>query len=464
MPSVSNENVAPAVNIEVPSQIAATQPHVAPIKHRSNIIDTRYMPLSKIIVNAEGSPWPVEMFNQVIGADDELNPPSVNQLPIYQQYIHVKEMELRVIEPLTEVIDPETQSTTMRGSSLVYPSIIVNAGDVIFADIGDGREGVFLVNDSDKGSSFNEAMYKITYTLIDYGSGTADYRTPIEARVVNTKYFSKELLTANRNPLLIESDHISRDEVLHRYRQVVRNYFTKFINNDFRTILMPRDDTMRVYDRFIVKFLHAILDTVDHPEVCKLTPLNMGEANELDSFTLWRTLLELDPDLIPMSHQKFWAVSVVAFIRNPFFASLRYGGMHLFLYPDGKYPGIETEVSAASGAVPWTVIGEDHEDFEAYPVLPNFISDLNDTGITVEPPMIHPVNRDDYYVLSEEFYTNTEGQSALELILRRAMANETIKHSWLIELAKASTTWSDLDQFYYGPILMMLLKNSTFNF
>lgn len=462
MSAVQITDVAPAVDIAVPTAIQETQPHVKPLRARSNIIDTRYVPLSHIVVNAAGTPWTVDFFGQVLGEDTEVGPVQFNGLAVYNQYVNIKHLEIRVDEPLKEVIDPETNETRIEGTAKWYNNIYVNVGDAFLVDIGDGREGVFQVTEVNKGSSFQDALYRATYVLIDYAEGTAAYREQLEVRVVDTKVFDKELLSANKNPLLVDADYVTRDKVKYEFTRSVRSYLKDFYSREHRTLIVPGDN-LKIYDRFLIKFLQAVLDTVDNPEVKHLTALNISDGEGVDAFQIWTAIKELDEGLVDIINQKMWVLLVNAFNRIPYFASIRYSGLDGVLYPNNSYPGIVGNVATGYGSAPWVVVDENHPDFEAYDPLPDFVNVLNE-DLEVAPPMIHPVTRDDYYILSNEFYNNLEGQSALEIILRKVMRKETIKHQWLLDLANASKDWRSLDRFYYLPIIIALLKNSSFHF
>jgi hypothetical protein len=75
-------------------------------------------------------------------------------------------------------------------------------------------------------------------------------------------------------------------------------------------------------------------------------------------------------------------------------------------------------------------------------------------------PLIKPVLIDDYYVLSEAFYTNEGVLSALEIQVRDYLNHKTLSLDLMEQLIADYPNWPVLEQFYYGPILALLCKEA----
>lgn len=86
------------------------------------------------------------------------------------------------------------------------------------------------------------------------------------------------------------------------------------------------------------------------------------------------------------------------------------------------------------------------------------IHDIN-TPLVPEIPLIRPTTLDQYYVFSNAFYTEAEtGQSVLEVQTNNMLNNRAVVMSELYRLCEDQKNWGLLDQFYYTPVLMVLLK------
>ena len=76
----------------------------------------------------------------------------------------------------------------------------------------------------------------------------------------------------------------------------------------------------------------------------------------------------------------------------------------------------------------------------------------------VTMPLIKNVLVDGFYVLSQNFYEDTAGQSVLEFLTRNYMNNKAIDPKVLLAVAKSYTNWGGLERFYYLPIILVLIK------
>jgi len=79
-------------------------------------------------------------------------------------------------------------------------------------------------------------------------------------------------------------------------------------------------------------------------------------------------------------------------------------------------------------------------------------------GPTATFPLIHLVTTDTSYVLSNAFYDNTSGKSVLEILTKDYLNQQSIDLPMLTALAQAYRNLGRLEQFYYGPIIMTLIK------
>lgn len=454
-----NEDIAEAVGQNEPDITQQTQPNVTPTPVRTAIVDSDIENLTNIIVNISGTPWRVQYYSQVLGADDQPGAQQLDQLPVYQQYIYIKDLEIRVQDALTETIDPETTFASVSGSALSYPNLIPNIGDAFIADIGSGRIGVFYVTEVTKLSTFNETCYRFEYTAVAYGVDVSPYQVDLDEKTTKTLIFTKELLEAGRNELLVEEDHYNRETLIQKLKTMLRIYFAEFYDPQYSTLMYPADDAALIYDKYIVRFIQATIDQHYNSLIPMLVLLNTGGTFHMNRMNLLDVIREMSKDLLPVCSQRMWRISPGLFNKIPALHSLRFMKIHGLVYPSGFAPGIEGP-SPAGGSDLWTVVPPESEEYQPYPNMVDFDEVISGSAV----PTIHPVNKDDFYIFSEEFYANGEGQSALELLVRRAFDNETISHKWLINLCDASTTWRKLERFYYVPILATLVRGSLLRF
>lgn len=71
------------------------------------------------------------------------------------------------------------------------------------------------------------------------------------------------------------------------------------------------------------------------------------------------------------------------------------------------------------------------------------------------------INVNDSYVFSEAFYNNAQtGQSKLEICVWDYLEDRALDNTVLFNIASNFSTWTPVQQFYYLPVLMILLKYS----
>jgi len=75
-------------------------------------------------------------------------------------------------------------------------------------------------------------------------------------------------------------------------------------------------------------------------------------------------------------------------------------------------------------------------------------------------PLFHSVLKDEFYVLSQAFYEDTTDKSLLEVLVKDYLKMQAIDLDKLYRLTEAYRKLGRLDQFYYGPILMILIKEA----
>ena len=80
------------------------------------------------------------------------------------------------------------------------------------------------------------------------------------------------------------------------------------------------------------------------------------------------------------------------------------------------------------------------------------------------PPVydhIKPVTIDDCYVFSNEFYMDSYPLSVLEELTMDYLHHRAVNVSKLSTLCKRYRSWGRLEQFYYIPILLLLIKHTS---
>lgn len=400
-------------------------PPPAPVKvdegYRGIAVDTRRHPVQSLLIHIEGSPWTVRYFSQILGSDSQVNVQQLNLSPVYQQYTCIENLELKVTSPLSQSMETPSNSMTVTGTASVYPFLIPNQGDMFVADIGDGKLGVFTVTSVERKTILRETCYEINYELVSYYND--EYRQDLEAKTVKRVFFHKDFLARGQNPMLIEEEARQVLDLGQMRRTLLAHYVPKFFNREYRTLTVRWGEKV-VYDHFLTRHLLRVIEVGEHPLLREVNVLNCDGIALMDAYTLWDVLEQLDPLLLPMAVRKIQVDNVSRHRVHPAMRGIAHSGVKYFIYPA---PSLQDQ-------------------------------DAPEPPQGDEPVLIHPTPQDHYYVLSRAFYDDLDGKSQLELEVLKCLKDEAMDHGRLLALAEASLTWEDREQFYYIPIILLLMK------
>lgn len=428
---------------------------IASPEYKGVVVDTRYVPSNALLTNVEGSAWTVDYFSQVLDTDSALSGQDVTLSAIYQQYRLIKGFEFKVTSPLATSQDDVAKTMTLTGTATIFPFLIPNVGDMFFADIGDGREGIFRVTSSERRAIFKDTCHVIEYQLIDYS--TELRRGDLLSKVVQTLYFVKDFLLHGQNPLLEEAEAQNVKKLTEWYFELANTYFKAFVSNEFKTLLLP-GQPHPTYDAFLTKAATSILTTWDVPQLRFVRRLNVDGDDGMKTSTLWDALLQKDPHVLRVAMQRIGLVFAQSFEDNPMMEGIYWSGVTYVVYP--KDPELFVDYDYRP-AVKYTL------DTVSIQPLATRLRSLNDllttntlNGLPYDgAPMIHPVLVDDHYVFSQAFYDQVSpGQSRLELCVRDYLDGKALSTPLLLALCETAHAWGGLERFYYIPILLILIK------
>jgi hypothetical protein len=460
--------------IAEPSLIEAihdTQPMISDPTFKSTIIDTVYDPVASLLQYIEGSPVVVDYWGQVKGADQVPDSLDVHKHPIYSQYINIREMEIRLQGDVAYTQTDQTNESQLQGTAVLYPGIIPNKGDVFIMDIGDGRAGVFHVVEVERKTIRRDTCFEITFHWKGYPDDHRNLYAELKKRAVRVVNFKKEFLNHGKNHLLTNEDVGVLEVMDRRVSELTSIYFAQFYDNETRTFLMPNDATLgRFYDHYVVKTFISTTDTETHPLITNLKLYNVDGAENMNDLNFWSLLTKMDFSLLPVLTKKMWMAYSKAFPRWPVYGGVYHSKIDSVVYPLNRTPGCYNEVS--SGGFPmYELLPPSILDVFRRTVLTGFDQPIPDEDglpedpALIKPPLIHPVNKDNFYVLSQAFYEKAAtGQSVLELITSNVLSRKVYDYKYLIEVCDDIHNWTPLDRFYYIPLLLILLKIGRRNF
>jgi hypothetical protein len=431
-----------------PSPIRITDP-----KYKGIAIDTRYIPTTDLLTHVEGSSMTVDYYSQVLDEDNGVAGQSVNKPAQLQQYRRIRGMELKVTTPFTPTQDQTTKKMSYTGAANVYPILIPNLGDMFITEADDGRLAIFMVTESERKSFYKDSVFTIEYAMQDYA--IPQRVLDLETKTIDTLEYVKDYLQAGQNPLVEQSEWQDISRLHNRYESMVASYTKLFFSKEFNTFIVP-GQPYPTYDAWLTKALTEFFNANDTPELLNMRVLDCDDDQSMRVVQLWNVILQKDPQLLKFVNKKAGLVFVNRFSRNAMLNGIRWSGINQVVYPLNPELTVDQEIV---GLIPMT-------DSQLVDTpsrggrLEDLISEPNLRGLPYSTaPLIHPVLMDDYYVLSEAFYHNLDGQqSQLELCVKDYLYDRAINHQTLLAFCDTWHGWSRLAMYYYTPIVLILIR------
>ena len=443
-------------------------PYVEQPDHQSLVIDTKYEPMHNLIVHAEGYQWKITYYSQILGADSSTAGQNLGKSQAYQRYTRIIDLLVKVTSPISMNQESDSKSLNTTGEMILPPTLIPNAGDMFIADRGDGVLGIFEVRDSTKKSVFKDAVYSVTFNIVDEAVKANDPRIiDLDKKTSNKKVYSLDFLENGQNPLVDEKEvRVVRDMYIAR-REMLRRSLHKFYSDQFKVMLMPNQEGSVIYEPYVTKHVSRCYTEVDHADLAKLRVLNVSERPEMDFTSFWDALEQRNKVLLEDAFKGAINASVGVFSRIPTNASVRYSGCKFVVCPLG---GEFTTDKETFGGVNNSVYTAYYGYTTIIPFAKDIIESNSDFKMTIEPqvfkaykgrPLINQIFPNESYVMSKDFYQGlTDGMSHLEVLTYQYFRDEYLNQDVLMELVDDHTNWGVLEQFYYVPILLALLKYS----
>lgn len=438
-----------AIATYTPSSRTTKKPVITAKANEHIAIDMRVNPAQSLLTHVSGKKWTLRnYYNQQLTQDGEPTPLQLSLSKVNQQYLAISDLELRVSDALSLQQDSNTMEMTYTGAGTLLPGLIPIVGDMFVADIGDGRDGLFALTRAEQKSILKATTYVIEYTLVDYL--TDEYRTNLFEKTVRTANYVVDYLALGKNPVLVEGSYKQYLELTKWKYQLAESYFRDFFNTEFNTFLLPEQPSP-TYDPYLTEFVTALVSIDDNADYRNVNCLNVDTGSNTHHKTFWDALIARDDNILDHTKNVVDCFSVRNMPSHPRYSGIRYSGIDLVInYNDDGWPSSElssSEPRVFNRAVSVETLFTTQ--------MENVASDASVEGR--EP--FKSVTEDNHYVLTEAFYNKDNATtSVLEILTQRCIDRKPIGIPTLLALCTSSIYWGRLEQFYYMPILMLLVR------
>lgn len=431
----------PRVTIgNLPTTTTPTQsytPDITDKSYKHSIVDVKRQPLGALLTHIEGSSWSVDYYSQVLGASEEVAPYDYNQAGVYQQYLYIKRMELKLQGQLNTTVDPTDQTVTVGGTAIMYPYMKPNFGDAFIAEIGDGNAGLFTITEVEKKSLFKQACYEVQFTLVKYVD--EDIETNINSKVVKTTEFIRDFMTYGQNPIIATSEKLKYDNLTNLLDDTLNDWLGEFYSNEFRTILVPNGSTP-TYDPFLTRMITKIFNKDEYPIIKQIDLLNVDDHN-LNYYTdIWSVLLKRELYMLRPCFDEYYLVNSKQLNGNPFLQTAYYAGIKMIVLPKPE-GNLADERIGLTGILSGGMLTG---------------TDIPAVGFTL-PAMVNNNN----YIFSQDFYLNKSsvGMTDIEYMVHDYLHERALNWNKLTTAVESRHKWTRIQRFYAVPVLLLLLMS-----
>ena len=412
-----------------------------------------------------GSSWEVTYYRQLLGADDEPKSLSLEQDAVYQQYARIRKFIIKVSTQVSDQQDPKTLIFTNSGDGAIMAAFGPNVGDMFVADAGDGKPGLFTITNVERINIYTYSTYRITYQMRIWMD--KEYQANLDRKTVYDYVFDPNGWLNGSGPFVTNAEQTLIDACWTKLPLMIDDYFSDFFSHDKASFMVPDQDAA-TYDHFLTKFLVRLLDTTWAPRLLNVSVYNLSSDHLLsDSTTVWDALIERRDHYLRTGIQRAQRGTIERLRGRPEFNVAVYSGIKFMVTPIEHSTNIDDQARYRDISLRWYApfcagqVRRRANWDDTHPADPKtrneYQANTEARSPTGKLPLIHPVTIDDGYVLSKAFYTNTEGRSQLEVLVDTLVNRKPIDATVVTRLIDDCMNWTNLERFYYQPILMFTM-------
>lgn len=430
-------------------------PTIEPAGYEGSIVDDLSTPILSLIAYVEGAPWSVDYYSQMVGEHNDLREIDPNQPLIYQSYQKINGLELRVQSPLSTSYNSETGITSSNGTALIYPFLAPNVNDYFITDAGDNKIGLFRIISVERKTFNRDSVFSVDYTLDGYIDQKQDVIAALKEKTLREYFFDKERLVEGLQPLLRSEEYTQLRNLKSIFRGMIDHYFTSFFNPRYSTLVIPGQD-IAIYDARLVGYLLRIVEVTDHPLIQRIRQIPTDNDPYLKQDTIWDIMVRRDYEGLKFCNKKMMIVSKSVFLKNPALHGIVYSNIEYLIYPETP------DTTAMVRDLPFPKLSSNKVVFEVEGSLgtPAALITENYASEGRNYLSAPTVLQDDFYIFTQSFYDGAPTQTLIEILTKDYLNRKTLDLEKLSFLCSRYRYWGRLEQFYYGPILMTLIREA----
>lgn len=406
----------------------------------------------------EGYPWTVHYYGQILNTANGVSHFDNTSPALLGPVQEIRDLVLQVTSPLSSTYDESTGVTTITGSALSPFKVVPNMGDCFIANVDSGEDGIFVVNSVIRKTHRKETLYEINYALLKYVNADPAFLTALRARVQDSYFFNKDTNFFNRDVLVTPVVKEATDMLKSLLRDSQAYYFQTFPQWELGSLLLPgTDDTY--YDPLLKDFIQK---TVDLPPEIGMRFYSYSYSDRyIGKQSFFDMLKQRNIGLHSVICKQYGFASTASLRNNMRFDNIYHTQIRNIIYP--KTPDKRADVRTMMPIGPSEILSPSPKTVNNYSLGTLTVQTISNNSLFTKP-LLHELFVNDYYVVSENFYTylldnsTYESISYFELLLSRFIQHEAIAREDLVFLLRDYHKWSLLHQFYLLPLAWLMVK------
>lgn len=423
-------------------------------RYVSSAVDSSEVSFDSLSTYVPGAKWRVQYYQLMLSRDDAAKHYEAGAVHSTQQYHLIKDLYLRVTEPITTNQTGSNQNQfEATGAAVINGSVIPNIGDVFVADLGGARSVQLSVTEVKQMSIYQETAYNINYTVV--WMMNKDRQELLDSYVVKRSVFDERNLRNGLVSIVSEEHAKIKQELFEIQYDLTNMYLDRHFSNTFRTLIVPSQEKP-TYDPFLIRFLKRIIDSDEFPKIVDVRVLGVDAHPNANVKSLFDSIINGSERTLRTQMKYATLIDSSRFKQASYYDNIsRTGIKRVVVGADVPYSEWRRKIDPVGEIKKGGVYRTDGEfiipelDMNAPPRMP-----------VEESPYIHRVVYDDFYVLSEAFYLDKPGKSKLEHMLLERMKGTGISLKELSNLAEMAYEFDNLESFYYIPLILSLINSA----
>lgn len=454
--------------------------------------------LDNIIKYVAGMRWEVDYFLQKININEQTETLDIN-LPVNSQKYHrINKLDIILESPINQ-----DEITNITGNGIINAGFKPNMKDMFIATLTGGRLGLFTITEIALGHYNLHDTYKVSFKLVTFIDYNHILYNNLIYKTIGEYTYDKNHISDFSAPIILNSEYDKKINLKNRYKELVNYFFSKFINKDKRVISPPTVTSGVFVDNLLSRFVLSLVNHDDAPVIYKLNRLDSTRTDDEEITSVWDMILNRDITMLNRVD------SNIGFKYMPYTRfDLRSGQYNYLGINFGIYKLAEKELPYTPEYVDLSTkdkyfpeekdkilldnnikVLEHNINVDGIDTVPNnenegnlVIKDTEDVKFRVvntehinmeikNPEAIENV-KDVYYnpsgnphyytyAFTDNFYRNDTTQCGiLERNLLLYLDKRSVKQEELDIMLEQYHMWSTIEQFYYIPVLIVLVKDA----